>query len=264
MNRGRGTARGIGALQRSHWKRCRAFALGFVLAAVGLTFAGARAEEPFLLLKLDGAYVKWGSPALGTGATVRYALLDRNADYPGARNCRSMVPLEPVLQRQGIAFERLKAEAAAAFAMWEQAADIRFEATDDPAEADILIGGQRNPRGRAFANVDFRSEDRGATRRIEKALICLNQAERWKVGFGGDGSAYDLRYTIAHEIGHAIGLNHPGPSGQLMGFRYAETFRALQPGDLTGAVALYGSRDGTATARVPSPETSPATEMGLR
>lgn len=243
----------------------RAFALScFLLAAQTWPVLDARAEQPFLLLKLEGAYVKWGAPKLGTGATVRYALLERKADFPAARNCGEMIPLNASLREQGISAQQLDAEMAAAFALWERAADIRFERVNDAAAADILIGGQAQPHGRAFANVKFRTEDRGETRRIDKALICLNPREPWKVGFGGDADAYDLRYTIAHEIGHAIGLNHPGPSGQLMGFKYAETFRALQPGDLSGAVALYGSRDGTATASVSAPPTTQPAEMGLR
>ena len=60
--------------------------------------------------------------------------------------------------------------------------------------------------------------------------------------FGGSLAVYDLRYTITHEIGRAIGLDHPVPAGQLMPFRYQEEFRALQAGDIEGAVQLYGSK----------------------
>lgn len=223
----------------------------------------ARASQEFLLLKLDGAYVKWGEPVLGTGATVRYAFITGETKFSGARNCEAMTPLDAPLKKFAIEPAQLRNEAAAAFAMWERAADIRFEAIDDPERADILIGGQLAPKGRAFANVTYRHDD-GATRRIDKALICLNQTQPWKVGFGGDAGAYDLRYTIAHEIGHAIGLNHPGPSGQLMGFKYGEGFRALQTGDTDGAVALYGSRSGTATATLPPRRAPQPAGMGLR
>ena len=57
-----------------------------------------------------------------------------------------------------------------------------------------------------------------------------------------------LRYTLAHEIGHAIGLDHPNAPGQIMGYRYEESFRDLQPGDLSGAVALYGPSRGVMMA----------------
>jgi predicted Zn-dependent protease len=148
--------------------------------------------------------------------------------------------------------------------MWEAVADISFEPADDPHEADILIGAMAIPRGRAFANVAYDTTERSETRKLDQALICLNPNERWKIGFGGDAGAYDLRYTIAHEIGHAIGLNHPGPSGQLMGFQYAESFRALQPGDMAGAVALYGSRDGAPATNLARHRNVQNPDMGLR
>ena len=234
------------------------------LTGAGTFVSTVQAEPPFLLLKLDGAYVKWGAPVLGTGARVRYALLSDRREFAGARNCGDMSPLEPTLHRLGIAPDQLHAETAAAFSMWERAANIRFEAVADPAQADILIGAQTVPTGRAFANVTYRKDEQGDTRRIDQALICLNPKQPWKVGFGGNANAYDLRYTIAHEIGHAIGLNHPGPSGQLMGFKYGESFRGLQSGDLGGAVALYGSRDGTARADVPPARATEPAGMGLR
>jgi hypothetical protein len=251
-------------LKLTHPNWCKAFALCIALTGAGTFASATQAEPPFLLLKLDGAYVKWGDPVLGTGAKVRYALLTDRREFSGARNCGDMTSLDPALQREGIASEQLRTETAAAFAMWQRAANIEFEAVDNPDQADILIGAQSIPAGRAFANVTYRKEEQGATRRIDKALICLNPRQPWKVGFGGNTNAYDLRYTIAHEIGHAIGLNHPGPSGQLMAFKYAESFRGLQTGDLGGAVALYGSRDGSTAASVPPVRTTQPAGMGLR
>ena len=47
----------------------------------------------FRLLKLNGAFVKWGAPAFGTGATVSYALLDGGRDDPHAINCKAKTGL---------------------------------------------------------------------------------------------------------------------------------------------------------------------------
>ena len=88
------------------------------------------------------------------------------------------------------------------------------------------------PRGRAFTNVAPHGSAGNGVSGISQSLICLNPATRWKIGFDGDLDVYDLRYTIAHEIGHAIGLDHPSAEGQLMSYRYVERGRALQPGDV--------------------------------
>ena len=61
-----------------------------------------------------------------------------------------------------------------------------------------------------------------------------------KVGFDGNLNVYDLRYTLMHEIGHAIGLDHPGSSGSIMGYRYDERVRQLQASDISAAQRLYG------------------------
>jgi hypothetical protein len=132
-------------------------------------------------------------------------------------------------------------EVAAAFAMWETAANVIFKEAPEAGPADILIGAQTEPDGWAFADVFYDAGSADAVKPITKSLVCLNPKRPWKVGFDGDLKTYDLRYTLAHEIGHAIGLDHPAGANQIMGYRYEERFRALQPGDIRGAVALYGA-----------------------
>ena len=51
---------------------------------------------------------------------------------------------------------------------------------------------------------------------------------------------YDLRHTFMHEIGHAIGLDHPGSSGAVMAYRYDEGVHELQPSDISAVQRLYG------------------------
>ncbi|MBV8744944.1 MAG: matrixin family metalloprotease [Xanthobacteraceae bacterium] len=230
------------------------------ILAAGLAVAcrGAAASEQSLLLRLDGAYVKWGSARLGTPAQVRYTLISGPMQFPGAINCASMVPLGPLLKASRIERESFRQEVAAAFGLWEAAAGIQFVETADTGTADILIGAQATPRGFAFTNVDHEragltpvSSTAAQVQRIQRSLICLNPTKLWKIGFDGNLDVYDIRYTIAHEVGHAIGLDHPSPSGELMSFRYTEDFRALQPGDVAGAVALYGEA-GVASAEASS------------
>ena len=80
---------------------------------------------------------------------------------------------------------------------------------------------------------------------IEQAYVCLSPQSRWKVGFDGNVDIYNLRYTFTHEIGHAIGLDHPGKSGSVMAFSYEERVQQLTPSDISAVQKLYGSRKST-------------------
>ena len=44
----------------------------------------------------------------------------------------------------------------------------------------------------------------GGDKRIARSQICLNPRQRWKIGFDGNLTVYDITHTLAHEIGHAI------------------------------------------------------------
>ena len=221
------------------YRFCRA--VGVVLAFVA--FAGAvnaGGNAAFRLLTLDGAGVKWANN-LGTTPTVTYAIVRNNSRFPHARNCKGVQSPDSLLSASGIERHSFDQEVRAAFDMWEQVTDINFQEVDDVEAAGILIGAQSEPEGNAFANVDYKLGE-GQFRQIDKSLICLNPKKKWKVGFGGSLAVYDLRYTIAHEIGHAIGLDHPDSSGQLMSFTYTEHFRSLRDGDVEGVIRIYGSR----------------------
>lgn len=222
--------------------RARLFMRALVLAGLlPLTFPllADNGESGYRLLELDGYKVKWGEQKLGVGASISYAFADETLRFDDARNCRDLAPMK-TLSGPDIPFETLVREAAAAFRVWERAADLSFHQVDDAREADIVLGAQGQPYGRAFANVSYAPDLKDGVRAIRQALVCLNPDQKWKVGFSTDTDVYDIRYTLIHEIGHAIGLDHPGPSGQVMGFRYTEDFAELQAGDLHGVRRLYG------------------------
>lgn len=209
------------------------------LLPLALPLSAENAEDGYRLLKLNGYKVKWGSQQLGMGASISYAFASDTMRFEDARNCRDMAPMNR-LSGDDLSFETLVRETAAAFEVWERAADLSFHLVEDAREADIVIGAQGQPNRWAFANVAYASEEQDGVRSIEQALVCLNPDQKWKVGFDGNKDVYDIRYTLVHEIGHAIGLDHPGPGGQVMGFRYTEEFPELQPGDLRGIRRLYG------------------------
>ena len=224
------------------------------------------AAPTYRLLSLGGNYVKWGRPVLGAGAEITYRLADHRLSFHGATNCGKLDPLPTLLDRSHVRRGRALVELKAAFKAWEAVANVHFRPARAGEVASIIIGAQVATRGRAFTNVaylgDGKSEaqtDKALTslspddaggpryegssarvRTITQSLICLNPDQPWKVGFDGNLDAYDLRYTFMHEIGHAIGLDHAGPRGEVMSFKYTQDFRSLQGGDRAGVVKLYG------------------------
>jgi Matrixin len=219
------------------------------------------------LLRLAGHHVKWGVLAYGSRATVTYAYLAEPRTFRGARNCRRMTGIGDLLARNGIAPAAFDREVAAAFGLWAAAADLRFARVDDASEADIVIGAQVGPAGVAFTNVFQEVVETGAIDGIGKATICLDPSERWEVAVDGDSNTYNLRYVAAHEIGHAIGLDHRGRDQGIMGFAYQESAASpaeirLAATDAEAAARLYGPAlgqpgtttvAGTAAQQVSSP-----------
>lgn len=198
-------------------------------------------EHGYRLLKLDGQTVKWGGAAHGEGATLTYAFVTQTTEFDDARNCRTMAPVDAVLEASGLDETDFDDAVAEAFAMWQTAAGVSFKKSADPAAADILIGVDVEGRGWARADVRAMPSTGGEVRKITRGLVCLSADKPWKIGFGSNPGAQDIQYTISHEMGHVLGLNHPSPSGQVMSFTYSEDFAGLQSGDIEGARALYGA-----------------------
>jgi predicted Zn-dependent protease len=71
-------------------------------------------------------------------------------------------------------------------------------------------------------------------------VICFNPLQLWETALDGRRETFSIRRVATHEIGHTIGLDHPGRTGQLMGYMYREDTDRLQSGDAAGAKLLYG------------------------
>jgi hypothetical protein len=209
-----------------------------MLVAAALMAGAAAAAGDFRLLEIGGTRVKWGEPTLGTGAVVSYGFATAPVQFPDALNCRDMAPIARL--KGGVQADRLVAVVAEAFDLWRRAADVSFRPARPGERPDILIGAQGRPDDIAFANV---WPDRGravaGVAPLARAAICLNPELVWVPDAAVRGQA-DLGTVMAHEIGHALGLDHPGPTGALMGYRDQGDLDALMAGDVADAVALYG------------------------
>jgi hypothetical protein len=222
-------------------RRLRALTVGAVtILMCGQLSVGAALGADFRLLELGGLRVKWGAPELGRGAEVTYGFVAAPQAFPDAINCRELAPVERLAG--GWDRERMARVAADAFALWGAAAGIDFRPAEPGETPDILIGAQGRPTAIAFANVwPDRSRAVAGVAPLARATICLNPKFVWVADAAGAGQA-DLGTVLAHEIGHAIGLDHPGPTGALMGYRDQGDIDSLMPGDAAGAVLLYGPK----------------------
>jgi hypothetical protein len=216
-----------------------------VMVALALAFSGtaqASRADDFRLLRIGSLHVKWGAPVLGQGAgTVTYGFVRSPSAFPGARNCPTVVTADGIAAAADVDRRRFEALAAAAFDLWSGAANIVFRPAKAGETPDILIGAQGSPHGIAFADVrNDRGRAASGVAPLTAATICLNPTAAWTDRGRAPGS-FDLRTVLAHEIGHAIGLDHPGPTGTLMGYRDQGEFDGLTSGDIAGAQRLYGA-----------------------
>ncbi len=250
-------------------------ALVSMVLAITLHILSLGKADAGALLQVEGSVLKWKSQEPGATTTkITYAVLTGPYTVPSDKsvlspdNCGAMHAFANIVNvSPGISEAAAMHELRLAVAAWAEVANITFVEVENAREANIVIGATAKPEGRAYANLSYRS-GKGAkpvekalgmsgpdiseiankaasndeVAAIEQAYICLNPRARWKVGFDGNLDVYDLRHTFTHEIGHAIGLDHPGRPGALMDFRYNERVRELQPSDIAAIQKLYGPR----------------------
>jgi hypothetical protein len=211
------------------------------LLVLALAAAAPAGATGFRLLRLDGAVLKWGEPRMGTGATVTWGFATGDAAFPDAINCKRLAPMSTLVPVWGGNPRRLAKIADGAFAMWSRVADVSFRPAAPGETPDILIGAEGVPYRVAFANV-WHGTPKGGIAPLTRATICFNPEQAWSASPGpAPAGTLDLETVLAHEIGHTIGLDHPSAKGSLMGYSNQGSVDHLMPGDIAGAVALYGT-----------------------
>lgn len=196
---------------------------------------------------------KWGSPVFGTGATVTWSLMPDGTDCStdGGSTCSSLASFMPAGFLGAIQ---------AAFNAWSAVANITFvQVADDGAafnaattSGDIRLGGHffDGPFG-TLAHGFFPPVNGNSA----AGDIHFDTGDSWKIGFGGAG--FDVFQVAAHEVGHAIGLDHSSVLGSLMNPFYTEGFSGPQADDIAGAVFIYGQRVTPTPEPVPVPAALP-------
>lgn len=156
------------------------------------------------------------------------------------------------------------AAAAPATTMWSQNIQrVLFVAATNPS-APVSRGDGVNTV--AFASTFFGSSFGSNTLamtgwstssgRIVEADVLFNNRLTWDsyrgaLRFGGGGYAIgEIRRVLLHELGHAIGLDHPDDAGQRVSAimnSMVSNLEVTTADDINGAQALYGASQGGAT-----------------
>lgn len=177
---------------------------------------------------------------------------------------RDPVPTEITMDPAPAGLDTVSAAAATrrALATWSQAGGPEFVAAASEQQPLVRVRFAMtpadpaiDPAALALTHLNFDS----LTGELLTVEIAVNGfAFRWATGDdckrGEDDFEYDLESTLAHEVGHAIGLRHSKDAEATMFTRpqpCARDRRDLAQDDLDAVAALYG--DGSAIDDQPEP-----------
>ena len=133
-------------------------------------------------------------------------------------------------------------------------AGSKFGFTTSPSSPHIISLGDL---GAGSTLASTRSEYSVATKQMVRFSMTFNNRFTWTTT--GEAGKFDVQAIATHELGHALGLNHPADTACSEETMWASAGsgetkkRSLEAGDKAGVATLYGS----ATSVAPPPATPP-------
>jgi len=167
-------------------------------------------------------------PHAQTRGAIRYSLADKwnktNLTYQFL-NCPSRVNCDDaqVAVRQ-------------AFDDWASVSVLTFSEVSGGADIEIAWAGEEEDMGPGSDTLGF------AYFPSEGGDMFLSDSIDWEFGTGTDD---DLYLTAAHEIGHALGLDHSSDEASLMYPTATDETTGIASDDIEGIQQLYGESDGS-------------------
>ena len=184
---------------------------------------------------------KWDSTTLGEGASLSWGFASGGSNCRiGSDSCGGGTVSDISDSYGSTARDVVDA--------WSSVADLTFTFSTD-SDVDILIGGhaldgQSGQLGHAFTSFSVNSG--------------INQATTSDIHLDtNDPFGPNAFNTLAHEFGHALGLNHVADSNSLMNARIQSGFVGPQADDIAGIQELYGAPDVAPTPVEPTPTPTP-------
>ena len=146
-----------------------------------------------------------------------------------------------------LAMSEIRTAVLSAFALWSAVTPLRFTEAASGTTPDILIQFVTGDHGHsgvfdsAFGTLAHAFPPPffpGGT-----TTVCFDDAETWRTTFSVTGWSFDfdLVTVAAHEIGHALGLDHSDVRGSIMWPTIPPGYgaRQLGPDDIRGIQSLY-------------------------
>ena len=126
-----------------------------------------------------------------------------------------------------------------AFAVWERVADIRFTQVSDRHDVDIRLGWlELDGEGGVLGETTI-----PASGPLQTVTVALDFGEDWFTGGDAPANRIDFSYVAAHEIGHALGIDHSEELNSLMSPFYSTGITELQSDDMNAIRSIYGEID---------------------